>query len=83
MANTASGKATEPDSPALMNTLNVVAPATITAISDRSRPREMTTTAIPQARITKRGRIGENDAQVAERRKPVDRERKRDDQRQA
>src|SRR5208283_1854017 len=42
-----------PDSPALISVLNVVAPATMAATKDKSRPREMMTTAIPQLRITR------------------------------
>src|SRR5689334_14758717 len=41
-----------PVKPALISVLKVVAPATIAATCDRSRPRETMTTAIPQLRMT-------------------------------
>src|SRR5271165_3238232 len=50
MARTMAGG---PDRPALTSVLNVVAPATIAATCDRSRPREMMTTAMPQLRMTR------------------------------
>ena len=45
--------ASGPGRPALISVQYVVAPATIAATCDRSRPREMTTTAMPQLRRTR------------------------------
>ena len=50
MARTMAGG---PVRPALISVQNVVAPATIAATCDRSRPREMMTTAMPQLRMTR------------------------------